>query len=62
MGGPKKGRLVDFRPLSCLSTESVEGASLTFKSVDDVQSSDSLSLGVFSVSDSVSDDVFKENL
>ena len=35
---------------------------MTFESVDDVQSSDSLSLGVFGVSDSVSDDVFKENL
>ena len=45
-----------------LSTEPVEGASLTFKSVDYVQSCDSLSLGVFSVSDSVSDDIFKENL
>ena len=35
---------------------------MTFESVDNVQSCDSLSLGVFGVSDSVSDDVFKENL
>ena len=35
---------------------------MTFKSVDDVQSSDSLSLSMFSISDSVSDDDFKENL
>ena len=45
-----------------LSPESVQSASLAFKSVDDVQSSDSLSLSMFSISDSVSDDDFKENL
>ena len=46
----------------CLSTESVEGSSLTFQGVDNVESSDSLSLGMLGVSDGITDDVFQEDL
>ena len=45
-----------------LSTETVEGSSLSLQSIDDVHGSDGLSSGVFSVGNSVSDDVLKENL
>jgi hypothetical protein len=45
-----------------LSSESVEGTSLTFKSVDNVHSSDGLSLGVLAVGDCVTDDVLEEDL
>ena len=44
-----------------LASESVEGASLPFESVDDVHSGDGLPLGVFAVGDRVADDVFQEN-
>ena len=42
------------------SSETVEGSSLSLKSVDDIEGGDGLSLGVLSVGDWVSDDVFKE--
>jgi len=45
-----------------LTAETVQGATLTFQSIDDVHGGDSLPLGVFSVCDSVTDDVLKENL
>ncbi|GMS94099.1 hypothetical protein PENTCL1PPCAC_16276, partial [Pristionchus entomophagus] len=48
--------------LEDLSTESVEGAALTLKSVDDVHGGDSLSLGVLAVGDGVTDHVLKEHL
>lgn len=48
--------------VSSLSTETVQGAALSLESVDDIEGSDSLSLGVLSVGDSVSDDTFKEGL
>jgi len=44
------------------AAEAVESASLSLKSVDDVESSDGLSLGVFSVHNRVSDDVLEEAL
>ena len=45
-----------------LSSESVEGTSLTFESVDDVHGGDGLSLGVLAVGDCVTDDVLEEDL
>ena len=45
-----------------LSTESVQGTSLTFQSVDDVHGGDGLPLGVLGVGDSITDDVLKEYL
>ena len=47
--------------VSCLSTESVQGTSLTFQSVDDIHCCDCLSLGMLGVGDGISDDIFKEN-
>ena len=44
----------------CSSTETVEGSALSLKSVDDIESSDSLSLGVFSVDDGVANNVLEE--
>ena len=41
----------------CLSTETVEGLSLTLEGVDDIHGSDSLSSRVLSVGDGVTDDV-----
>ena len=46
----------------CLTSKSVQGASLPLQSIDNIHSSDSLPLGVFSVSDSIPDDVLKEHL
>ena len=48
--------------MSSLAAESVDGSSLPFQGVDDVQGSDGLSFGVFGVGNRVSDDVFKEDL
>jgi len=45
-----------------LCSETVEGSSLSLKSVDDVHSSDSLSLGVFSVRGGISNNSFQEAL
>ena len=45
-----------------LSAETVESSALSFESVDDVQRGDSLSLGVLSVGDRVTDDVLEEDL
>ena len=45
-----------------LSTESVEGSSLTFQGVDDIEGSDSLSLGMLGVGDGITDNVFQEDL
>ena len=42
------------------STETIEGLSLSLKSIDDIEGGDGLSLGVLGVSDGVSDDVLKE--
>lgn len=45
-----------------LTSETVQSAALTFQSVDDVHGGDCLSLGMFSVCDSITNDVFKEHL
>ena len=45
-----------------LTSESVEGTSLSLEGIDDIHGGDSLPLGVFSVGDSVPDDVLKEDL
>ena len=52
---------VFLQPTKDLSTESVQGASLSFQGVDDIHSGDSLPLGVLGVSDSITDDIFQEN-
>ena len=44
-----------------LTTESVEGASLSLEGVDNVHGCNGLSLGVLSVGDSITNDVLKEN-
>ena len=59
MGGPEKGRFI--LDSMNLSAESVEGASLAFEGVDDVQSGDGFSLGVFGVGDGVPDHIFEED-
>ena len=46
----------------CLSTETVEGSSLPFEGVDDVQSGDGFSFGVFGVGNGIPDDVLEEDL
>ena len=43
-----------------LTSESVQGPSLTFQGIDDVHGGNSLPLGVFSVGDGVSDNVLEE--
>jgi hypothetical protein len=43
-----------------LTTETVDCASLTFESIDDIEGSDGLSLGVFCVGDGIADDTLKE--
>ena len=42
------------------SSETVESSTLSLEGIDDVESGDGLSLGVFSVGDRVSDDVLEE--
>ena len=44
----------------CSAAETVEGSSLSLESVDDVESGDGLSLGVFGVDDGVADNVLEE--
>ena len=41
----------------CLTSESVQGATLAFQSIDDVHGGDGLPLGVLGVGDGVTDDV-----
>ena len=45
-----------------LSTESVQSASLTFQSVDDVHGGHRLPLGVLGVGNGITDDVLQEHL
>ena len=47
---------------NCLSTETVQGATLSLESVDDVHGGDRLPLGVFGVGNSVTDNVLEEHL
>ncbi|KAH0810749.1 hypothetical protein GEV33_012043 [Tenebrio molitor] len=44
-----------------LTSETIEGASLTFQGVDDIHGCYGLTFGVFSVGDGISDDVFQKN-
>ena len=44
-----------------LTSESVEGTTLTLQSIDDIHGSDSLPLGMFGIGDSITDDIFQEN-
>jgi hypothetical protein len=46
----------------CLTTESIEGSALSLEGIDNIHGSDSLPLGVFSVGDSITDDILKEDL
>jgi hypothetical protein len=46
----------------CLTTESVEGLSLSLEGVDDVHGRDGLTAGVLGVGDGVADDVLEEDL
>src|ERR1700712_805277 len=49
------------RKLSNLTSETVEGTSLPFQSIYNVHSSDSFPFSVFSVCNSITDNVFQEN-
>jgi hypothetical protein len=48
--------------LNSLTSETVESTALSLESIDDVQRSNSLALGVLSVSNGITDDVLKEDL
>ena len=54
--------LVVSQPVGRLTSESVQGASLTLQGIDDVHGGDRLPLGVLGVGDGISDDVLKEDL
>lgn len=45
-----------------LTTETVKSATLSFKSIDDVQAGDCLALGMFGVGDGVANDALEEGL
>ena len=63
--GPEKGRcslLLAQHAQVRLTSESVEGTSLTLESIDYIHGGDSLPLGVFGVCDGITDDVLKEYL
>ena len=45
-----------------LTSESVEGSSLSLESIDDIHGGDGLPLGVLSIGDRISDDIFQEDL
>ena len=47
---------------NCLTSESVQGASLSLEGVHNIHGGDSLPLGVLGVGDGVSDDVLQEHL
>jgi hypothetical protein len=46
----------------CLTTETVQGASLALEGVDNVEGGDGLALGVLGVGDRVTDDTLEEGL
>ena len=48
--------------MSCLTTETVEGAALPLEGVDDVEGGDGLALGVLSVGDGITNDGLEEGL
>ena len=45
-----------------LSAESVQGSSLTFQNVQNIEGCDKLSFGMLGVANSITDDIFQENL
>ena len=45
-----------------LTSESVEGTSLTFEGIDYIHGGDSLPLGMLGVGDGITDDILKEDL
>ena len=45
-----------------LTAKTVQGSALSLQSIDDIHGGDSLPLGMFSVGDSITDDVLKEDL
>ena len=47
---------------NCLTSESVQGASLPLEGIDDIHGSDGLPLGVLGVGDGVTDDILQEHL
>ena len=51
-----------YQRIGCLSTESVQGASLPLEGVDHIHGGDGLPLGVLGVGDGIPDDVLKEDL
>ena len=57
-------RAVGERAMSaiCLTSESVQGASLALQGIDHVHGSHGLPLGMLSVGDSVADDILQEHL
>ena len=57
MGALKRAVYKKLGELTDLTTESVEGTSLTFEGVDDIHGGDSLPLGVLRVGDSITDDI-----
>ncbi len=61
MVGPKKDRLFVCSAES-LTSESVQSTALPLEGIDNIHSGDSLPLGVFSVGDSIPDNILKENL
>ena len=48
--------------MGCLTSETVQSATLALEGVDDIERSDGLALGVLSVGDSIANDVFEEDL
>jgi hypothetical protein len=48
--------------LGHLTTETIEGTALSLESIDDIEGSNSLALGVFSIGDSITDDALEEGL
>ena len=53
---------VQKRSSNCLTSESVQGASLPLEGIDHIHGGDGLPLGVFGVGDGIPDDVLEENL
>lgn len=45
-----------------LTTETVQGAALSFEGVDNIEGCDGLALGVFCVGDGITDDTLEEGL
>ena len=68
MYGPEKDRFymlcveADDHPSKRLTSESVQGTSLTLQCVHDVHGRDGLALGVLGVRDGITDDVLEEDL